>query len=179
MKFRTSKFRRYAMQLEYMLLLIIMLIIIPIVAISSNDTAFYIITSIIVAISSLRSFYNNFFGISEEEMDEEDIEFLQEVESQINLDLYKLGQGFQTIKSLIVIVFYIYCAFYLHHFWLKALSVFVIAHWISTLIYNLKKSIDDNSNEKVSVLKRIYMLFVNISALVIITFSTYNKFFQK
>ncbi len=166
------------MQLEYMLLIIIMLIIIPIVAISSNDTAFYIITSIIVAISSLKSFYNNFFGISEEEMDEEDIEFLEEVESQINLDLYKLGKGFQTIKSLIVILFYIYCAFYLHHFWLKALSIFVIVHWIYTLIYNLKKSFNDYSKENVSVLKRLYMLFINISALLIITFSAYNKFFQ-
>jgi hypothetical protein len=139
-----------------------MLIIIPIVAISSNDTAFYIITSIIVTISSLKSFYNNFFGISEEEMDEEDIEFLEEVESQINLDLYKLGKGFQTIKSLIVILFYIYCAFYLHHFWLKALSTFVIVHWIYTLINNLKKSFNDYSKENVSFLKLLYMLLLFI-----------------
>lgn len=166
------------MQLEYMLLIIIMLIIIPIVAISSNDTAFYIITSIIVTISSLKSFYNNFFGISEEEMDEEDIEFLEEVESQINLDLYKLGKGFQTIKSLIVILFYIYCAFYLHHFWLKTLSTFVIVHWIYTLINNLKKSFNDYSKENVSFLKRLYMLLINIFALLIITFSAYSKFFQ-
>lgn len=166
------------MQLEYMLLIIIMLIIIPIVAISSNDTAFYVITCIVVAISSLRSFYNNFFGISEEVMDEEDIEFLQEVESQINLDLYKLGKGFQTIKSLVVILFFIYCAFYLRYFWLKALSVFVIVHWIYTLIYNLKQSMDDIPVEKISFLKRVYMLFISISALVIITFSAYSKFFQ-
>jgi hypothetical protein len=169
------------MQLEYMLLIIIMLIIIPIVAISSNDTAFYIITSIIVAISSLKSFYNNFFGIriSEEDIDEEDIEFLEEVESQINLDLYKLGKGFQTIKSLIIIVFYIYCAFYLQYFWLKALSIFVIVHWVYILFYNLQKSIDCNSKEKESFLKRFYMLIIIISALVIISFSAYSKFFQR
>lgn len=168
------------MQLEYMLLIIIMLIIIPIVAISSNDTAFYIITSIIIAISSLKSFYNNLFGINVKEMDEEDKEFIEEVESQINLDLYKLGKGFKVIKTLVIILFYIYCAFYLQHFWLKALSIFVIVHWVNILIYNLNKSIDDkDSRKEIHFLGRFYMLIVNIAAIVIITFSAYSKFLYR
>lgn len=168
------------MQLEYMLLMIIMLIIIPIVAICSNDTAFYIITSIIVVISSLKSFYNNFFGITvKSEMDEEDKKLIEEIENQINLDLYKLGKGFQMIKVLVIMLFYIYCAFYLHEFWLKALSIFMIVHWINILVNNLNTSIDDSSEEKKSsLLKRMYMIFVNISAIIIITFSAYSKFIK-
>ncbi|MDQ2086027.1 hypothetical protein RBH29_06185 [Herbivorax sp. ANBcel31] len=163
------------MQLEYMLLIIIMLIIIPIVAISSNDTAFYIITSVIIAIASMKSFYNNLFGINEKK-DDDDKEFLEEIENQINLDLNKLGKGFQTIKSLIVILFLLYCTFYLHHFWLKALSMFVVVHWINILINNLNRNTDDDLKEKKSFLKRFYLLIVNICALVIITFSAYSKF---
>ncbi|TYQ14790.1 UNVERIFIED_CONTAM: hypothetical protein Cloal_1169 [Acetivibrio alkalicellulosi] len=163
------------MPLEYMLLIIIMLIIIPVVAISSNDTAFFIITSLVLVIATIKSFHTNFFGIDKKDNSDNN-ELLAEIEDQINLDLYKIGKGFQTIKTLIIIVFFIYCTFYFHDLWLKALSAFVIVHWINTLIYNLNEKVEDKPKEKVGPIKRFYLIIVNLSSIVIITFSAYNKF---
>ncbi len=167
------------MQLQGMLFILLMLIIVPILVISSNDTAFFIIFALIMVIASFKSINNNLFN-NEDDSDDSNIEFLEEIEEQLNIDINKFGAGLKVVKDLAVIIFFIYCNFYLNTIWLKVILTLLILYWVTDLksvIHSMKESLDVDS--KSTIKTRFISLIMNLSCLLIIAVTTFNKFLYK
>lgn len=162
------------MQLESMLMFLLMLIVIPILAISANDTAFFIIFAAVLAIAALKSIYNALFD-TEIEPEENGNEIIDDIEEQIDLDMRRLGTGFNVVKGLIIVLFFVYCTFYLNFIWLKVLSSLVILYWLVSIKDNLTSDTQEDAPKR-NIFSRALFIIVNISSLVIISFSAYNKF---
>lgn len=162
------------MQLESMLMFLLMLIVIPILAISANDTAFFIIFAAVLAIAALKSIYNALFD-TEIEPEENGNEIIDDIEEQIDLDMRRLGTGFNVVKGLIIVLFFVYCTFYLNFIWLKVLSSLVILYWLVSIKDNLTSDTEEDAPKR-NIFSRALFIIVNISSLVIISFSAYNKF---
>ncbi|NLD48398.1 MAG: hypothetical protein GX660_14605 [Clostridiaceae bacterium] len=162
------------MQLQRMLLILLMLIIIPIIIISSNDSAFFIILAIILSLASLKSIIENLFISIEDDIDLSD-DMIDEIEDQTNLNIYKFGIGLSVIKDLVIILFFVYCNFYLYSFIYKILFTFVTLYWLNDLVSSIKNP-DKNNSQLKGIKVRFINVLTNLSSLLIIIIVAYNKF---
>jgi len=161
------------MSIESMLMLILTLILIPVLLVASNDTLFFIVSGVILVFAALKSLYNILFG-TDMEFDESEPGVLDEIEDLISFDLNKFRVLYNNAKSILVIVFFVYCTFYLNQLWLKFLCVFVIIYWLGSIIHNLK--FDENQEFKYTV-PQLLVFLVDLSSIILISFSAYHKFF--
>jgi hypothetical protein len=161
------------MSIESMLMFILTLILVPVLLIASNDTLFFMVLGVILVFAALKSLHSILFG-TDMELDESEPGILDEIEDLISFDLNRFRVLYKNAKSILVIVFFVYCTFYLNPLWLKFLCAFVIVYWLGSIKHNLK--IDINQEFKDTVPKLLVFL-VDMSSLILISFSAYYKFF--
>ncbi|NMB34171.1 MAG: hypothetical protein GX992_08110 [Clostridium sp.] len=159
------------MSLESMLIFIV--VFLPLLIIASNDTLFFLVLGLVISFSALRSIQNAFAKAEPKDVDtnQDDIE---DVEDFLNFDLNKFKILYQISKSILLIAFFVYCAFYLNHPYLKMLNVIVIFYWIAVTRYHI---VNKENKEYKNLISQLLFFFVNISSLILISFSVYFKFF--
>lgn len=167
------------MQLEGMLLLLIMIIIIPVISIVSNDTAFFIILSLVLSFSSIRNIINPFLTNASED-DEETKELVEEFKDILNFDFNKIKLGIRTSKAMIIILYFIYSCFFIDLFIYKIATVFLIVYWIRYIVENIKNNPEDgNSSEtQISFFDMSLSFLVNLTSLVVILTTAFNRFMR-
>lgn len=161
------------MSIESMLMFILTLILIPVLLIASNDTLFFVVLGAILAFSALKSIHSTLFG-SDTEYDDAEPGVLEEIEDLINFDLNKFKVLYKNSKSILVIVFFIYCMFYINLMWLKLLCAFVIVYWLGNINHNLKV---DSNNEFKDTIPGLLVFSVDLSSFILIFICAYNKLF--
>lgn len=99
------------MPLQGFMLILFMLAVIPVIALSANHEIYFIMMSLILAVASIRGIYRQLTGGYEDSGTEGG--FAEDMEEMADLDMKKFGTGIDVVKSLFIILFLIYCSFFL------------------------------------------------------------------
>lgn len=164
------------MQLQGFLLMLFIFLIAPIFLISTNHNVFFVLVAFILFFHSFRTIIGLFLGTQENPDTSEEDETKEDLEEIFNFDIKKFGVGAKVVKNLIFVLFFIYCLFYLKHFWLKILVAAIICSWS----LNIMNSITDNESVEIHhgiiSLKGLYIFSINAATLVVLAMVSYNKF---
>jgi hypothetical protein len=165
------------MQLQSFLLMIFTFVILPIFILFTNHDAFFIVMSLVLLISTIRSVYISFIGpkrvppqISEEEQD-----MLDDLESTVDFDFKRFDTGIRVAKYAIAILFYLYCSFYSKDITIKILISALIVYWIyyiNNILKNSSTFIMAFSRKKY---ERILSIMANSAAAIVILIVAYNR----
>jgi small-conductance mechanosensitive channel len=165
------------MQLQGFLLMIFTFVILPVFVLFSNHNIFFIVMSLILLISTLRSIYIAIVGYKKgiPPLSEEDQDILDEIESSIDFDFKRFDTGIRVARYAISILFYLYCSFYVSNIILRVLVAAVIVYWIYYIINTIK--INDAFRMAFSRKKyqRILSAIANSAAAIVILIVAYNK----
>lgn len=162
------------MQIESLFIALIMIIIIPIIIISSDHNAFFFITGFIVIISSILNLNKNISNSSKVVYDENH-DSIDEFEELLNIDVKKFGIGLKFVKNLFIILFILYCIFFITSIFIKIFAVIVISYWLQDCL-NLFSDINSKSTIKIFPWYHKYIFtVVNISSLIVVFNVIYFK----
>lgn len=158
------------MQSKGSMLIFIAILAFPIIAISTNHNLFFGALSAIVSIVSFRYlFYLLFKYDFEDQQPDEDLE--AELEELADIDLKKVGAGLSITYNLMVILYLIYCSFYLDTILLKGIATFAILlqlHFIIKKVGYKETPYNRNQNKP-------QILLSSISNIVVVVFAVLNK----
>ena len=163
------------MQLQGLMFMLFILLIIPAMALFTNHFIFFAIMAVILIISSIKNIYLHFFDVDSEEDDDPDDEAEEEFEDLLNLNMKKFGIGIYVVKDLFLILFFVYCSFYLKSILLKIDATLLIL----IQIYHIKSILNRNNHEKkeANPLDRNQTLVSGILSLLLIVFTSCNLIF--
>jgi hypothetical protein len=157
-----------------MLFALSMIIIFPIFIIASNHNAFFIVTSIILIIASIKNLNTILFKYRRVIYDESS-ESLKELEDIVHIDIKRLIIGIKIIKNLIVVLFLLYCIFYLPILILKIFSAVVILYWVMDSLNKISDLWSKSSIHIKTWFQNMFFLIVNALTIVIISVVSYLK----
>ncbi|HHV96345.1 MAG TPA: hypothetical protein GXX37_07720 [Clostridiaceae bacterium] len=157
------------MQIHSFLAMIFVFVILPLFLLFSNHIIFYITMSLILLIDSIRSIYFSISGkkIITPELDEEDLEFIDNLKTTTGFDLKWFNTCLKIARYLIVILFYIYCSFIANSMIVNILVTIVILYWIHRIIDSYKEEINIKTVLPFNI-ERIINLIANISSAFVI-----------
>jgi hypothetical protein len=162
------------MQIREIMLLLIMLIIIPTAILTSNHDVFFIIVALVIFIASIRKAYFSAFNIEQNTEGTSD-ETVEDLEEMLNLNMKRFGTGTVVVKNLIIILFFLYCSFFTHVLWEKALITAVILYWIHGTV-NCLIAIDGDASSHARITNKVVDIFINLVTVLIISIVAYIKF---
>lgn len=158
------------MQSKGSMLIFMAILAFPIIAISTNHNLFFGALSAIVAAVSFRYLY--YLLVKDEFEDQQPDEDLEaELEELADINLKKVGAGLSIAYNLLVILYLIYCAFYLDTVLLKGITAFAMSlqiHFILKKVGYKKTAYDNNQNKP-------QILLSSISNIVVIVLAVLNK----
>lgn len=158
------------MQSKGSVLIFLAILAFPIIAISTNHNLFFGALSAIVAAVSFKYLY--YLLIKNEFADQQPDEDLEaELEELADVDMRKVGAGLSITYNLLVILYLIYCSFYLDTFLLKGIIAFAILlqmHFIIKKVNYKKTPYDKNLNKP-------QILLSSVSNIVVVVFAVLNK----
>lgn len=158
------------MQSKGSMLIFMAILAFPIIAISTNHNLFFGALSAIVSLVSFRYLYYLLIKDDfEDQQPDEDLE--AELEELADIDLRKVGTGLSITYNLMVILYLIYCAFYLDTILLKGIAAFAILlqmHFIIKKVGNKESPYDKNRNKP-------QILLSSVSNIVVVIFAVLNK----
>ena len=158
------------MQSKGSMLIFLAILAFPVVAISTNHHLFFGVFSAIVLAVSFRYLY--FLLVGDKFADQQPYEDLEaELEELADIDLKVVGAGLSISFNLLVILYLLYCAFYLDTLVLKGVTAFAIFLQIYFIIKKAdfqKKPYDKNRN-------RPQILLSSLSNIVVVVFTVLNK----
>jgi len=168
--------RGIIMQLQGFIFMIFIFVILPIFILFSNHTVFFIAISFILLINSLRQIYFSILGIKQlpPDIEEEDKEFIDSVESSTGFNLKLFDTGTKVTKYLIAILFYVYCSLFIKNMIVNVLISTVIVYWIYNIIRSIRESNNINSFLPIAF-ERIINLIASSSSACIIAIIAYIK----
>jgi hypothetical protein len=168
------------MQFDSVLIILLLLFIFPIIILFSNPNIFFIITSIIIILSSLKKINIILFDgeTRDESIENIDEEMVDEFESISEIDFKKLVKGIRSLWNFFVIIFFIYCIFYVNNTILKEISIALIAYRLFKLfeilsIINCKYFIPFFDK-----IKNLSSILANTFSIIFITIVCCNKFIK-
>ena len=158
------------MQSKGSMLIFMAILAFPIIAISTNHNLFFGALSAIVSLVSFRYLYYLLIKDDfEDQQPDEDLE--AELEELADIDLRKVGTGLSITYNLMVILYLIYCSFYLDTILLKGIAAFAILlqmHFIIKKVGNKESPYDKNRNKP-------QILLSSVSNIVVVIFAVLNK----
>lgn len=164
------------MQLQGLMFMLFILLIIPIMAISTNHFIFFAVMAVILVVSSVKNIYTRFFHVDQIDEEDTDEEAAEEFEEILNINMKKFGTGIYVVKDLFLILFFIYCSFYLHSILMKINASLLIL----IQIYHIKKVLNKKEQRKkeTTTLDRNLAMVSGILSLVLIALTTCNLVFK-
>lgn len=161
------------MQSKGVVLLFLAIFALPLIAISTNHNLFFVLVSIAVVVLSSKDIYSL---LTENNLPDQqfDKELEEELEELVEIDLKRFGTGISVVYNMIVVLFLIYCAFYLNTHYLKILASIAILLQLHFIIKKLKDK--DNSYNKNQ--QKPQILLSSIANIAVVLFAVLNKIFR-
>lgn len=158
------------MQSKGSMLIFMVILAFPIIAISTNHNLFFGALSAIVFLVSFRYLYYLLIKDDfEDQQPDEDLE--AELEELADIDLKKVGAGLSIAYNLLVILYLIYCSFYLDTILLKGIAAFAILLQLHFIIKKVDyKEAPYNKNQN-----KPQILLSSVSNILVIVFAVLNK----
>jgi len=165
------------MQLQGLLFILFMMIAIPLTLLITDHNTFFVIIAIIIFTNNIKNISNIIFdNIQHIFINNEENEDLNEIEEIINLDVKKIGKGARVVKVLVVILFFIYCIFYIKLFWMKSICVLLITYWSYSLFNTFK--VDEHIRiEYKTRIENFFSISIDLLSIIIILSVIYKKFY--
>lgn len=158
------------MQSKGSVLIFLIMLVFPVIAIFSDHQIFFVIMSIIIAFVSCRYIYGLLSGngFGDHENDEE---LEEELEDMIDIDIRLFGTGMSVAYNMLVMLFLIYCAFFLDTVLLKGISALAIILQIYFIIKKIGSKLQgfDRNRYKPQI------LISSLLNLVVIALAAINK----
>lgn len=143
------------MQFEGLFFALIMIFILPVVIISANHNAFFVVIGLVLCIHSLKSM-NTIVGKNIKLNIKQNKELISELEEVINLDFKKFGKGVKIVRNLIILLFILYCFFYIQSDFLMLISVAIVLYWVRDCFQVL----DDSKKITNYYINNIYSFYI-------------------
>lgn len=158
------------MQSKGSVLIFLLILVFPVIAIFSDHQIFFVIMSIIIAAVSCRQIYSLLSGkgFAGRENDEE---LEDELEDMIDIDIRLLGTGMSVAYNLLVMVYLIYCAFFLDTVLLKGISALAIILQIYFIIKKVGSKFQSFDRNRY----KPQILISSLINLAVILLSSFNK----
>ncbi len=158
------------MQSKGAVLLFLAIFALPLIAISTNHNLFFVLISIVLIVLSSRDIFSLISGKSfQDQQFDEEIE--EELEEFVDIDVKRFGTGMSVAYNMIIILFLIYCAFYLNTLLLKSLAAFAILMQMHFIVKKIKdKSHSYNKNRQ-----KPQIFISSISNIAVVLFAVLNK----
>ena len=165
------------MQLQGFMFMILTFIVLPVFILFSNHDIFFIIMSLILLVNALRSIYISTLGYKKgiPKPDEEDEEFMDDMETSIDFDFKRFDTGTRVAKYAVSILFYIYCSFFVSGIPIKILISAVILYWIYYIINTIKENDIFRMAFSKKKYQRILSTLANSAAAIVILVVAFNK----
>ncbi len=161
------------MQSKGMVLLFLAIFALPLIAISTNHNLFFVLISIVLVVLSSRDIFSLISGnsLQDQQLNEE---LEEELEEFVDIDLQRFGTGMSVVYNMIVVLFLIYCAFFLNTLLLKCLTAFAILMQIHFIVKKIKdKNHFYNKNQQ-----KPQIFISGISNIAVVFFAVLNKIFR-
>ncbi|HEX2945330.1 MAG TPA: hypothetical protein VHT96_05185 [Clostridia bacterium] len=154
------------MQSKGSVLIFLIILAFPVIAIFSDHQIFFVIMSIIIAFVSCRYIFNLLSGngLGDSESDEE---LEEELEDMVDIDIRLFGTGMSVAYNLLVILFLVYCTFFLGTVLLNgitALAIILQIHFIVKKLGSKSQSFDINRYKPQILISSLLNLTVIILA---------------
>ena len=159
------------MQLQGILLIFFLAVFLPITILSSNQDAFFLILSIILSVLAIKNIYVNFFDKSIEELSEDNDDEVNELEDLLGMDVKKLAKGFNVALTMVTVLYFMYCIFFLHALFVKIVIYLIIIFHIHGIVIYLK-----GSENRKGLVFRVWMLAVYSGTLLVTVTVALNKY---
>jgi hypothetical protein len=156
------------MQSKGSVLIFLAVLAFPVIALSTNHNIFFGVTAALITLAAVKSIYTLLMlnSFQQHELDEE---LESDLEELIDIDIRKFGDGLSVVINMVV--FIIYCAFFLETILLKAIASLAIVFQVHFIINKAKKGsagFDKN-------LHKPQILLSSISNLTVVLFTILNK----
>jgi len=126
------------MQSKGSALLFLVILAFPIIALSADHDRFFLEMAVLVTLSSVKSIFS-LVVLKGFEKPEPDEELEEELEELVGIDIRKFGDGLSVAVNMVIIVFILYCAFFLETFLLKCIAALAIVFQVHFMIRKLQK----------------------------------------
>jgi hypothetical protein len=161
------------MQSKGSVLIFLAILAFPLIALSTDHNIFFGVTAALVALTSIKSIHSllMYRGFQEHEPDEE---LESDLDELIGIDIRKFGEGLSVVVNMVIIVFLVYCAFFLETLPLKGIVTLAIMLRIHFIIRKTRKSGEgfDKNRHKPQI------FISSISNLAVVLFTILNKLSQ-
>jgi hypothetical protein len=173
------------MQLQGLLIMLFFTIVIPIIIMSYNHNVFFILVAVILLIASLKDARNiiSFLKSGNNTSDTEDSEdlsdendMIEELEEMTNVNVKKFNIGIGFVKSLILLLFFVYCAIYCSNIYFRILISALLLYWLHQTINLVSDKFHVSLPPIPLKLQLVISLFVDLTTVVIIIIAAYNKY---
>ncbi len=158
------------MQLQGLLFMVFFLLVLPILALSTHQLIFFAVMAAIITFGAIQNIYNYFLSVGPDDDFEE--EAAEDMEDLLDLNMRNFGVGMQIVKNLLLVLFFVYCSFYLNSILLKIAAVLLIL----IQIYNIRKALSENpeGGKEAASLDRNLAMASGVLSLVLIIFTSFN-----
>lgn len=165
------------MQLQGLILILFMIIIIPLSILFANDNVFFILLSILIIFTSVNGIYDKIFNFKTQSSNNKE-EFSSDFKSELNIDIHKFGIGLSIAKNLIVILYLVYCTFFIELLFYKVLAALIISFRIFHVFKSISKQISSINPLWLDTIKNVYFVLIDIATILVIAVVSYNKYFN-
>lgn len=161
------------MQSKSLAFLFIIIITIPIIALSTNHEIFFVVMSLIITVICVRYIFRLISGESLKG-NEADEELEEELEDLIGIDIKKFGKGISVASNLLVILFMIYCAFFLKTIIIKSVASFAIILQVFLILKKTGKNALPFNPDK----HKPQIILSSIFNIAVVIFTVFNKLYK-
>lgn len=162
------------MQIKAMFFSLIMISVLPFIVISMNHNVFFTVVGAIIVFASAKNLYTLLFKYRRVVYND-GTQSLDELEEIVNIDVKRFGIGIKIVKNLIIILFVVYCMFYVNILIFKLIGATIIIYWIKDCAHKVSDIKSKSSIMLNTWTNNFFFLAVNAGTIMLITAVTYIK----
>ena len=168
------------MELRGLLLVLFTIILIPLLLLSASQDAYFILMGLVLIITSIRNVKVILFRskLSEDKRLKEDKsnETIEDLEASLNININRFKIGLNIAKCMVIILFFIYCSFFLRSIFYDIPISIIILYWINNIFNIAKRGINKLEIRTANRYELVTFLFINSLSICITIMAAYSKF---
>ncbi|MCX8128964.1 MAG: hypothetical protein N3I35_02555 [Clostridia bacterium] len=172
------------MQLQGLMMMLFFTIVIPIIIMSANHNIFFMLVAAILLVISLKDIPIAFFhitkpgnnGAGENNDIAKDEEIAGELEDLTNINVKKFSTGVNFARSLILILFFLYCIFNVSSLPIKILITAILLYCMRVALNTISSHTSTGFLDNHPRLRAFTSLIIDLSIIFTIIVVAYNKY---
>lgn len=165
------------MQLRGLMFLLLITIVIPITILLPSHNVFFMVVALLLIIDSARKIYvelngEGFYFEEDDDIEEE----LEEFEELYEIDIKKFDEGIKVARNLVIILFYLYCSFFVTSFLLKVIVSGIMVYWTRETLRSIRNKLVIPGGKVLNAFRKMLVVGMNLFSIIFIAVVAYNKY---